>query len=208
MTIKIKICGLRHPENIQDVLALRPDYVGFIFHPSSKRFVGKLDATWVSQLAGVKKVGVFVDAGIDDVTNAVRSYNFQTVQLHGDESPAYCAALKNLGIPLIKAFGINEQFDWLTLSSYEDYVDYYLFDTKSPIYGGTGMQFDWTLLNGYKANKPFFLSGGIGAENIQEAWKLNDSRLYALDLNSKFEIEPGIKDIELLKRTLQTISDE
>lgn len=208
MKPKIKICGLRHPDNIREVLALHPDYIGFIFHPTSKRFVGSLDAGWVAGLSGAKKIGVFVDADIDDVRTAVGQYQFQAVQLHGGESPSYCAKLKDLGVEIIKVFGIGKQMDWAVVAGYEAVADYYLFDTRSDQHGGTGVRFDWTLLDGYRSTKPFFLSGGLSAENIREVLRLGDSRLYALDLNSRFETEPGMKNIELLKRTLQTINDE
>lgn len=207
--MKIKICGLRDPENIRDVLALRPDYIGFIFYPHSKRFMGtSLDASWVHQLEGANKTGVFVDADEEQVNSHIRQYGFQAAQLHGNEEPAYCARLRASGITVIKAFGIDERFDWSYLGEYEHAADYYLFDTQSKQHGGTGMRFDWKLLEGYQFEKPFFLSGGIGTENIHEALKIGDSRLYALDLNSKFETAPGIKDIERLKQTLQIIKDE
>ncbi len=208
MKPKIKICGLKHPDNIRDVMALQPDYIGFICYPGSKRFVEELDANWVAGLHGVKKTGVFVDADIDEVKTAILHYDFQAVQLHGKETPAYCAELTYLGVEIIKAFGIDERFDWATLGTYEAGVDYYLFDTQSNQHGGTGKRFDWTLLAGYTANKPFFLSGGISAENMADALQLGDGRLYALDLNSRFETAPGVKDITLLKNTLQTINDE
>ena len=210
MKPKIKICGLKHPENIREVLALQPDYIGFIFYPASKRFIDQLDAAWVTGLKGVKKTGVFVNADVSQIAASIDRYGFQAVQLHGSESPEYCAALRQIreDVELVKAFGIGEHVDWAQLAAYEDVVDYYLFDTQSPIHGGTGVRFNWRLLDGYRYSKPFFLSGGIGSENIREALHLADDRLYALDLNSKFETEPGIKDIALLKRTLQTINDE
>ncbi len=209
MKIKIKICGLKDPENTRDVLSLRPDYIGFIFYPASKRFVGShLDAGWTARLEGANKTGVFVNADEEQVTHYVGQYGFQAVQLHGNEDPAYCARLRATGITVIKAFGIDERFDWGRLGEYDNTADYYLFDTHSKQHGGTGMRFDWKLLEGYTFEKPFFLSGGIGPENIQAALKLSDNRLYALDLNSKFETAPGIKDIERLKQTLQTINDE
>ncbi|SFC72002.1 phosphoribosylanthranilate isomerase [Parapedobacter composti] len=208
MNLKIKICGLKHPGNIRDVVALQPDYIGFIFHPDSKRFVGGLDGAWVRRLDGTKKTGVFVNADAGQVNAAILQYGLAAVQLHGQETPAYCAALKGLGVEIIKAFGIDAQFDWAVVADYETVADYYLFDTKSPRHGGTGVRFDWGLLSGYGLNTPFFLSGGIGAENIREALHIADDRLYALDLNSRFETEPGVKDIGLLKQTLQSINDE
>ena len=208
MKPKIKICGLKQPDNIREVIALQPDYIGFICYPGSKRFIDLLDADWVAGLQGVKKTGVFVDADIDAVKTAIQQYGFHVVQLHGAETPAYCAALADCGVELIKAFGIDKRFDWTILRGYETIVDYYLFDTQSAQHGGTGKRFDWTLLGGYPSDKLFFLSGGISVENITDALRLYDSRLYALDLNSRFEIAPGVKDITLLRNTLQTINDE
>jgi len=205
MKLKIKICGLRDPENIRDVLALQPDYIGFIFYPASKRFVGSLDSGWVARLTGADKTGVFVNADEQQVTSLTKGYGFQAVQLHGNEDPEYCARLRTTGVTVIKALGIDEQFDWARLRGYEDAVDYFLFDTRSKQHGGTGVRFDWRLLAGYTSDKPFFLSGGLDAENIHEALKIGDNRLHALDLNSKFETVPGIKDIKLLKQTLRTI---
>ncbi|MEC3881447.1 phosphoribosylanthranilate isomerase [Parapedobacter sp. 10938] len=208
MNPKIKICGLKHLGNIQDVMALRPDYVGFICYPGSKRFIGELDETWVAGLQGAKKTGVFVNAAIHEVKKNIRRFGFQAVQLHGAETPAYCAELMDGGVEIIKAFGISEQFNWTILEGYQTAVDYYLFDTKSSQHGGTGKRFNWTLLDDYTGDKPFFLSGGISAENMADALQLGDSRLYALDLNSRFETAPGVKDIALLRNTLQTINDE
>lgn len=208
MKPKIKICGLKHPENIREVLTLGADYIGFIFYPPSQRFVGQLDAEWVAGLHGVRKTGVFVNADINHVRAMTVQYALQALQLHGNESPAYCAELKGGNLEIIKAFGIDAHFDWAKLGEYEDIVDYYLFDTQSIQHGGTGMCFDWKLLDGYSSGKPFFLSGGISAENIADALRLMDNRLYALDLNSRFETKPGLKDIALLRRTIQTINDE
>ena len=199
---------MRDPENTRDVLALQPDYIGFIFYPASKRFVAQLDARWVRRLHDAKKTGVFVNADTKEIRTIVERYALQAVQLHGGESPAYCAELKDIGVEIIKAFGVSELFDWAKLMEYEAVADYYLFDTQSAQHGGTGMHFDWKLLEKYTSEKPFFLSGGLSAGNIREALRLGDSRLYALDLNSKFETAPGLKDIALLKKTLQTINDE
>ena len=208
MRPKIKICGLKHPDNIRDVMALQPDYIGFICYRGSRRFIDQLDPSWVTALQGVKKTGVFVDAPLSEVNEAIRQYGFQAVQLHGAETPAYCAELAGAGVEIIKAFGINEQFDWSTVTEYAASVDYFLFDTRSPQHGGTGKQFDWSLLAGYTGDTPYFLSGGIGPDNIADALQIDDPRCYALDLNSKFETAPGIKDITLLSNTLQTINDE
>src|SRR5690606_7521310 len=116
--MKIKVCGLKHEDNILNVLELDPDYVGFIFHAPSKRFVGQLDAKWVGKLQGPKKTGVFVNSPLEAVYTAINAYGFQAIQLHGDESPEYCRALMHRGVEIIKAFGIGAAFDWKALIPY------------------------------------------------------------------------------------------
>src|SRR5690606_10232165 len=153
--MKIKVCGLKQEENILDVLELNPDYIGFIFHAPSKRFVGQLDARWVGRLQGPKKTGVFVNSPVDAVYAAIDGYGFQAIQLHGHESPQYCQALTRRGVELIKAFGVGAAFDWNALIPYEEIVDYYLFDTQSTQYGGTGRAFDWKILESYPSRKPY-----------------------------------------------------
>src|SRR5690606_17178388 len=147
-------------------VALHPDYIGFICYPWSSRFVGDRYETWVAGMSDVKKTGVFIDAPIREVKISIKCYGFQALQLHGSETPAYCAELTDSGVEIIKAFGIGEQFDWTTLDAYETVVDHFLFDTKSPQHGGTGKRFNWALLEHYTGNKPYFLSGGISADNM------------------------------------------
>lgn len=206
--IKIKVCGMKYPDNILEVLSLAPDYLGLIFFPGSKRYVDSLDASWASNLSGTKKTGVFVDAELAKVRDRIGRFGLQAVQLHGGESPAYCQAVRATGAETIKAFGIGEGFDWRTLDAYADAADYYLFDTKTAGHGGSGRAFDWELLAGYAQDKPYFLSGGLQLGNLQEALALGDERLYALDLNSKFESQPGLKDMTLLRKAFQTIRHE
>lgn len=206
--LKIKVCGMKHRENIEDVLSLSPDYLGLIFFPGSKRYVESLDTDWINQLSGTKKTGVFVDAALAHVHECVSRFGLQAVQLHGGESAAYCLAVKATGVETIKAFGISEGFDWDQLADYVDAVDYYLFDTKTADHGGSGRSFDWSLLAGYQHDKPFFLSGGLQLDNLEQALALADERLYAVDLNSKFELQPGLKDIALLNKAFQNIRHE
>ncbi len=199
---------MKYRENIEDVLSLAPDYLGLIFFPGSKRYVESLDAGWVNQLPGTKKTGVFVDAELADVRDRINQFGLQAVQLHGGESAAYCQHVKATGVETIKAFGISEGFDWNQLERYADAVDYYLFDTKTADHGGSGRSFDWDLLAGYDQEKPFFLSGGLQLGNLEQALALADKRLYAVDLNSKFESQPGLKDMALLNKAFQTIRHE
>lgn len=205
---KIKICGTKFPDNIGEVLTLKPDYIGFIFYPGSARFVESLEPKFVRDISGVVKTGVFVNEEADKIKQIIAEYGLGAVQLHGKESPDVCRELKDLRISVIKAFGIDETFDWPQLAAYQDAVDFFLFDTQTKQHGGSGKVFDWQLLAGYTLDTPYFLSGGISAENIESAANIKDERLHALDLNSKFEGRPGFKNITLLKNTLQRLHHE
>lgn len=201
MRLKLKVCGMRIPSNIAEVVQLQPDYLGFIFYKQSKRYIDGLPVEVVRGLPEkIKKTGVFVDEGLDEVIEAIRIYNLDAVQLHGTECPAYCRKLMAQGVEVIKAFGVDEEFDFQVLSNYEEAVDYFLFDTKTLGHGGSGKTFSWSLLKKYTLATPYFLSGGIGLEELSEVvTSLNDGRLYGVDVNSRFETEPGLKDIEKLK---------
>lgn len=198
MNAKLKICGMKVPDNIIDTIALQPDYMGFIFYPGSKRFVAYLDARVVHNIPpAIKTTGVFVNQDLDDVRKVIETYQLKAVQLHGHESPDYCKSL--LGeAEVIKAFGIDEEFDFNTLAPYAEAVDYFLFDTQTPGHGGSGKAFSWQLLQNYTLTKPYFLSGGIGLESVPELQLITDERLYAIDVNSRFETAPGLKNIEEL----------
>lgn len=206
MAVKIKVCGMKYPDNIVAVTALAIDYIGFIFYEKSKRFVGNANQEYIKGLKAVIKVGVFVNASLTEIYHKIDEFNLNAVQLHGDESPQFCEELKqHTAVTVIKAFGIDQHFDWTVLNVYAGAIDYFLFDTKSNSYGGTGMRFDWSLLHQYKLECPYFLSGGLDANNVKDALQANDPRLYALDLNSKFEVEPGLKDIDLLAHSINSI---
>lgn len=195
---KLKICGMKVPANIADAVALQPDYLGFIFYPASKRFIGHLDPAVVSAIpAAIKTTGVFVNEDLETVKAAITRYQLKAVQLHGTESPEYCKLLQE-EILVIKAFGINADFDFTTLQPYEAVVDYFLFDTQTPEHGGSGKTFSWQLLENYTLQEPYFLSGGIGLESVAELKEIKDERLYAIDVNSRFELSAGLKDITQL----------
>lgn len=204
MAIQLKICGMKLPANIMEVAALKPQYIGFIFYKKSLRFIDGLTPAFVKDLpATLKKTGVFVNEDANKIIALVRLYDLNAVQLHGAESAVYCAELakelKKEGVELIKAFGIDEAFDFSTLAAFENEVDYFLFDTQSPAHGGSGKTFNWALLQNYTLDQPYFLSGGIGLDSIAQLKTINDERLYAIDVNSKFELAPGLKDIDKLK---------
>lgn len=195
----IKVCGMREKENILDVSSIQPAFLGFIFYPFSKRYVGTIEADILELPDGIKKVGVFVNSSIEEILSKVHQYKLDLVQLHGDESPDQCDALQKNGLKVIKAFSIDESFDFQNINDYQNVVSYFLFDTKGKEYGGNGITFDWEILNQYKLDVPFFLSGGIDLQHIEKIKSLNHKSLFALDLNSRFELKPGYKDVKKLK---------
>ncbi|WP_231490874.1 phosphoribosylanthranilate isomerase [Pedobacter sp. Leaf170] len=195
--LKLKVCGMKFAANIAAVAALQPDYLGFIFYDKSPRFINDVSAELIKYIPSeIKTVGVFVNEDLETVKQKVKLHKLKAVQLHGAETPEYCQELKDSfnGLEIIKAFGIYEDFDFNTLNTYVDQVDYFLFDTKTKVHGGSGKTFDWKILANYKLDKPYFLSGGIDMEHVSEIVEIDDSRLYALDINSRFETEPGFKD--------------
>jgi phosphoribosylanthranilate isomerase len=198
--VGIKICGMKYPDNILEVAALLPDYMGFIFWEKSARY---FEGLMPELPKSIKKVGVFVNEKSDSILDKVAQYDLQAVQLHGQESVAFCLELKNkLGtsVEIIKVFSADETFDFSVLKPYEEVCDFFLFDTKGKLPGGNGTTFDWRILQNYPSSKPFFLSGGIGIDEIAAVNEILNTNLplYAIDVNSKFEIEPGLKNISLL----------
>lgn len=204
--LKIKVCGMRLPQNIDDVAALTIDYMGFIFYPQSKRFVDHIP--FAPSTSGLKRTGVFVNDRVAHIKAKIAECSLQAIQLHGDEDVAFCQQLAQPGIQLIKAFGIDDDFEWESVEPFLNDVDLFLFDTKSATYGGTGHRFNWQKLTDYPHNKPYFLSGGLSLANIEEAKNFDDDRLFGVDLNSKFEIEPGLKNISTLTQALKLLRDE
>jgi phosphoribosylanthranilate isomerase len=195
---------MKYPENIQEVAALAPDFMGFIFYKDSKRYIERLSPEDLSELPeNIARVGVFVNQDVIAVVQIALQFKLDLIQLHGSEPVNYTAALKQQlkgsGVKFIKAFGLDEQFDFSILSQYEDTVDYFLFDTQTPDHGGSGKVFNWGLLENYTLELPYFLSGGIGLESMEALKQIDDKRLFAIDVNSKFETAPGKKDIDKLK---------
>jgi phosphoribosylanthranilate isomerase len=194
--IKLKVCGMREPENIRDVAALAPDFMGFIFYAKSPRYVGE-DFTLPKNLSNeVKRVGVFVNEDAVEIIKKAEALNLDYVQLHGTESVQECEKLKKNNIGVIKVFSVDDQFDFETTKAYESVVDFFLFDTKGKYYGGNAKTFNWNLLKKYGQRVPFFLSGGLSPENSEEGLQsLAGMNLYALDINSGVETSPAVKDI-------------
>jgi phosphoribosylanthranilate isomerase len=207
--MKVKVCGMREAENLEQLLALNPDFVGFIFYDKSPRFVGEeLDKfDWSKFPKKVKKVGVFVNARTEYVIQMVRKYNLDLVQLHGKEMPDYCKVLRLRGVNIIKAFSIDANFSFSQLNNYKPYIDYFLFDTKGENYGGNGITFDWSVLTKYVSDKPYFLSGGIDLNNTESALDI-EPKPFSLDVNSKFEISPAVKNIEMLAELMDKVKNQ
>ena len=193
--MKLKICGMKYPENILEVSELLPDFLGFIFWEKSSRY---FDGEIPEIPKSIKKVGVFVNATLEEISFKIKKYDLNVIQLHGNESPEFCEKLKKENIEIIKVFSVNDDFDFSLLKPFENTCNYFLFDTKGKLPGGNGITFNWQILQQYKLTKPIFLSGGIGLDEIENIKKLN-LPIYAIDVNSKFEIEAGLKNIELLK---------
>jgi len=192
---------MKYVENIQKVAELQPDYLGFIFYEKSPR---NFEGVIPKLPKGIKKVGVFVNEYIEIVVSLVEEYQLEAVQLHGDETVDYVKQLKQHlpKVEIIKVFGIKDEFNFEFLKPYEEVVDYFLFDTKGKERGGNGVVFNWQVLQNYNLTKPFFLSGGIGLEKVDEINKIKKTGLpiHALDVNSKFETKPGVKSIDKLKK--------
>jgi phosphoribosylanthranilate isomerase len=196
--IAIKICGMRDHKNIVDVALLSPQYLGFIFYKKSPRFVGE-EFRLPSLPSSIKKVGVFVNEATNVIANKANELGFDLVQLHGNETAEKCAELKNLGIKIIKAFAINENFDFDEIISFKKHVEFFLFDTKGKFYGGNAEVFNWALLKKYDQEVPFFLSGGLSSANIGQLGDVAKMNLHALDFNSGVEEAPGLKCIDKVR---------
>jgi phosphoribosylanthranilate isomerase len=206
MSLLIKVCGMREAQNCQAVASCKPDLMGFIFYDKSPRFVGH-NFTMPELLdTDVKRVGVFVNESIDEVIRLANQHQLDMVQLHGDESTDFVKALYEKQIEVIKAFRIDEHFDFNDTLSYTPYVDYFLFDTKGQHYGGNAMRFNWDLLQQYKGNVPFLLSGGIKAEHMQEVKAFRHSQFIGIDINSGVELSAGLKDVEKVKEIIKELN--
>lgn len=202
--IKLKVCGLR--DNINEVAALKPDFIGFICYKKSPRYIGKGLSNDIT--VEVQKIGVFVNQPIDEVLDLMKSHHFDMVQLHGNENVDYCVELKAYDIKIIKVFAGNKLPGQIEIDAFLPFVDYFLFDTKLETHGGTGMTFDWNNLKTLTIKKPIFLSGGLSLENITSIEELGGLEIFAIDVNSKFEISPGRKDIEKLKSLKKMMTHE
>ena len=204
---------MKYDNNIQELGALLPDYMGFIFYKKSSRFVGnELSESILNELpTSIKKAGVFVNATLDYVLSNVEKYSLDIVQLHGNEAVAYCETLKQKGIQIIKAFQVSDGFDFNQLENYKKYVSYFLFDTKSESFGGSGKKFNWEILQHYDNEVPIFLSGGISLEDASEIKNnsiLKNITIECIDINSRFETAPAKKNIPLISEFKKQLQNE
>jgi len=202
----VKVCGMREADNIRAVEKLGIDYMGFIFWPKSSRYVETPPAYLPTNC---KRVGVFVNSDTNDVQQHVAEYHLSAIQLHGTESPEYINKLRNSvnmnDLVIIKAISIHCSNDIAVTKDYNGLVDYFLFDTKCQSVGGSGRQFDWSFLMSYDSNTPFLLSGGIGPDDVTHIKAFKHPQLAGIDLNSRFESAPALKDITKLKTFLQAL---
>ena len=196
----IKVCGMRDGQNIREVEQLGADWIGLIFWPKSKRYVSERPA-YLPEKA--KRVGVFVDADLEEVRRLAQDYALDILQLHGSESPEYARQLRKRTV--IKAFNIATKEDFRQTEPYEGSVDYFLFDTKGKAVGGNGEKFDWSVLASYEGTTPFLLSGGIGPDDAEAVKAFHHPRCIGIDLNSKFELSPALKNVNQLREFIKKI---
>jgi phosphoribosylanthranilate isomerase len=210
MSLMIKICGIREPENMLEVANLKPDLMGFIFYPVSPRYVAKIlnPEIFTRFPPGIRKVGVFVNTDFDVINGTIRKYSLDMVQLHGDESPETCRRLSETGIHVIKSFNIKDSNGFKLCAKYISCTNYFLFDASTSKYGGSGYKFDWKILNKYELGHPFFLSGGITPVDVYNILEITNPTFYGIDLNSKFEVKPGLKDIKILKKFMYDVRNK
>ncbi len=204
--MKIKICGMKDTGNIAEIASLKPDYMGFIFYaPSPRNCIGIDPAVLTSLSEGINPVMVSVDMPEDEIISTANRYGFRTLQLHGNESPEMCRRLRDSGFKVIKAMGMHSEESIEELRKYEDSVDLLLLDTHTPTKGGSGKKFDWRILDAYDLQKPFMLSGGIGADDAEAILAVRHPKFEGIDLNSRFEISPGVKNKTLLNNFLSQL---
>lgn len=196
--MQIKVCGLKH--NIAEIANIKNiDYLGFIFYKLSTRCINDNQLHQILSVSQEKKVAVYVDEDCQTIERTCEMYRINTIQLHGDETPEFCFNLKEKGFNVIKAFAIDDNFDFNALKAYTTVCNYFLFDTKGPLKGGNGKKFSWSVLEKYALNTPFFLSGGIELSDVENIKTFRHPMFYGIDVNSGFETSPGNKNEALIK---------
>lgn len=202
----LKVCGMRDNANITELLKVQPDFIGFIFHEQSSRNVSSKIEIQIPN--DINKVGVFVNKDEHFIKNKIKDFKLTHVQLHGTESPTFCENIMGLGVKIIKAFNINDDFNFETLAEYELYCDFFLFDAFGEKAGGNGIVFNWDLLQNYKGNIPFLLSGGIDETMVDKLKNISHPRFVGIDINSKFETAAAYKNIEKIKEFRNGLSNK
>ena len=201
--MKIKICGMREPDNIRQVTNLHPDYMGFIFWSGSPRNACQLDPAALATVPQtIRRVGVFVNETEEQVIRTAQRYRLDLVQLHGHESPEACRRINQI-VPVIKALSVATRADIEQTQRYQECCSILLLDTKTSTYGGSGQQFDWSLLEHYTGRLPFLLSGGIGPQDAERLLSLSHHALLGFYLNRRFESAPGHKEYDRLKPCIE-----
>lgn len=196
---------MKYPENIQELVTLPIDYMGLIFYEKSPRYVSQLDLLdLLNSTHSIERVGVFVNENIEIIRQKAKEYHLSFAQLHGNESPEFCKELSQF-VNIIKAFSVADESDLEKTKDYENLCSYFLFDTKTSQYGGSGQKFDWTALDAYEGSTPFLLSGGISVNDVEAIRAIKHPRFEGVDLNSCFETQPGLKNINLLKQFITDI---
>ena len=196
-TVKLKVCGMRDPDNIKALINAGPDFMGMIFYEKSPRYVsGHIDLS----LSQIDSVGVFVNPTREEVLDKVKEYGLKYIQLHGSESPEFVSSIKHADLMVIKVFRVIDQLPISEMKTFDGIADYFLFDTKTALFGGSGQQFNWEILEAYPFETPYFLSGGIDLEDVPKILKMDLPKLYAIDVNSRFEVKPGLKDIQKIEK--------
>lgn len=200
--MKLKVCGMKFSENISEIESLKPDFMGFIFYKKSKRFFNESKLILNDK---INRVGVFVNQEINEVIDNIKKYKLDYVQLHGEEDVRYCLSIKSI-CKVIKVFKIDDTFNFDKVKKFENVSDYYLFDTKTNLHGGSGKKFNWEILKNYNSKKYFFLSGGISENDIEEIKEIR--KIYpiiGIDINSKFELPNLKKDRAKIKSLIDKI---
>jgi phosphoribosylanthranilate isomerase len=202
--LKLKICGVKDALNYKELIPLNPEFIGLNFYKKSPRYVGEEKRFLKNETTAL--TGVFVDEGVEIIQQIAKYHDLDYLQLHGNETADYCRQLKDAGYKIIKVFRVGGDFDFTLLEPYLEYCHYFLFDTAGRQPGGNGKVFNWELLNYYPYKKPYFLAGGLSPDNMHEVLQLDLPQLFALDINSGFEDEPGIKNIEKVKELKELLT--
>lgn len=200
----IKVCGMRDAKNICEIEKLDVDWIGFIFYPNSPRFVSEVPDYLLKRK---NRVGIFVNESKEKIIETASSFGLNIVQLHGNESPEFCDEMGKIGLKVIKAFSIGNDFPTETVNAYLDKCDYFLFDTKKTLHGGSGQKFNWEILSEYRGKTPFLLSGGISWEDTENIRQFSHPKFIGIDINSKFEVSPAVKNVELVKQFIDKIRE-